>query len=167
LPFDRRHYSRHHRRRLIWLVRVTCTKAAHVAELLFTGLASFAIPEVFSVLWEIGAGGRFPRAAMLRFSSLHGFSITTRVQDFVLWRSVVIFVGLLWWRAGSARIGLIVQAALTHIHPWSAIWAQCRAHLPYAGVRRRHGALLPRRRDAAPLVTQSAWPACSDRIVRW
>jgi len=63
--------------------------------------------------------------------------------------------GAIWLGLTRTRIGLVIQAALTH-PDMASRWAITCAHL-YPRVRRRHRACRPRRRDRRQLpVTEPA-----------
>ncbi|QLH73036.1 branched-chain amino acid ABC transporter permease [Rhodopseudomonas palustris] len=87
----------------------------HVAELLFTFGLAFAIEEVVSIIWgKVPVDYRTP--ALLDFPAFTIFSTNyPAYKMFMLAVSVVIFIGLLVVLK-KTRIGLIVQAALTHPH---------------------------------------------------
>ena len=88
-------------------------KHGHVAELLLTFGLAFAIEEVVSMIW-----GKSPMdyrvPAALDFPAFTVFSINyPAYKIFMLAVSATVFVGLLIILKGT-RVGLIVQAALTH-----------------------------------------------------
>lgn len=90
-------------------------KHGHVAELLLTFGLAFAIEEVVAMIW-----GRSPVdyrvPALLDFPAFTIFSTNyPAYKIFMLAVSVVIFVALLLVLRRT-RVGLIVQAALTHPH---------------------------------------------------
>ena len=87
----------------------------HVAELLFTFGLAFVIEEVVQIVW-----GRSPVdyrvPALLDFPAFTIFSTNyPAYKMFMLLVSIAIFIGLLLVLK-KTRIGLIVQAALTHPH---------------------------------------------------
>ncbi len=87
----------------------------HVAELLFTFGLAFVIEEVVQIIWgKSPVDFRVP--ALLDFPAFTIFSTNyPAYKMFMLLVSIVIFVGLLLVLK-KTRIGLIVQAALTHPH---------------------------------------------------
>jgi branched-chain amino acid transport system permease protein len=88
-------------------------KHGHVAELLLTFGLAFAIEEIVSMIWgKSPMDYRIPAA--LDFPAFTVFSTNyPAYKIFMLVVSVVIFVGLLI-ALKKTRVGLIVQAALTH-----------------------------------------------------
>jgi branched-chain amino acid transport system permease protein len=88
-------------------------KNGHVAELLFTFGLAFAIEEVVQIVWgKSPVDYRVP--AILDFPAFTIFSTNYPAYKlFMLLVSVVIFIGLLL-ALKKTRVGLIVQAALTH-----------------------------------------------------
>ena len=87
----------------------------HVAELLFTFGLAFVIEEIVQIIWgKSPVDFRVP--ALLDFPAFTIFSTNyPAYKMFMLLVSVAIFVGLLLVLK-KTRIGLIVQAALTHPH---------------------------------------------------
>jgi branched-chain amino acid transport system permease protein len=87
----------------------------HVAELLFTFGLAFVIEEVVQIIWgKSPVDFRVP--ALLDFPAFTIFSTNyPAYKMFMLLVSIMIFVGLLLVLK-KTRIGLIVQAALTHPH---------------------------------------------------
>ena len=87
----------------------------HVAELLFTFGLAFAIEEIVQIIWgKSPVDFRVP--ASLDFPAFRLFSTNyPAYKMFMLLVSIAIFVGLLVVLKKS-RVGLIVQAALTHPH---------------------------------------------------
>jgi branched-chain amino acid transport system permease protein len=87
----------------------------HVAELLFTFGLAFVIEELVEIVWgKSPLDFRVPQA--LDFSAFTVFSTTYPAYKlFMLVISIAIFVGL-FVMLTRTRIGLIVQAALTHPH---------------------------------------------------
>ena len=87
----------------------------HVAELLFTFGLAFAIEEIVQIIWgKSPVDFRIP--ASLDFPAFRIFSTNyPAYKMFMLLVSIAIFVGLLVVLKKS-RVGLIVQAALTHPH---------------------------------------------------
>lgn len=87
----------------------------HVAELLFTFGLAFAIEEVVQIIWgKSPVDFRVP--AILDFPAFTVFSTNYPAYKlFMLVVSVAIFAGLLYVLK-KTRVGLIVQAALTHPH---------------------------------------------------
>ena len=87
----------------------------HVAELLFTFGLAFAIEEIVQIIWgKSPVDFRIP--ASLDFPAFTIFSTNyPAYKMFMLLVSIAIFVGLLVVLKKS-RVGLIVQAALTHPH---------------------------------------------------
>ena len=87
----------------------------HVAELLFTFGLAFIIEELVQIVWgKSPLDFRVPAA--LDFSAFTVFSTTYPAYKlFMLAISIAIFVGL-FVMLTRTRIGLIVQAALTHPH---------------------------------------------------
>jgi len=87
----------------------------HVAELLFTFGLAFVIEEVVQIIWgKSPVDFRVP--PLLDFSAFTIFSTNyPAYKMFMLLVSVVIFIGLLLVLK-KTRVGLIVQAALTHPH---------------------------------------------------
>ena len=90
-------------------------KNGHVAELLFTFGLAFAIEEVVQIIWgKSPVDFRVP--PLLDFPAFTIFSTNyPAYKMFMLLVSIVIFAGLLI-TLKKTRIGLIVQAALTHPH---------------------------------------------------
>src|SRR6516225_4059198 len=90
-------------------------KHGHVAELLFTFGLAFVIEELVQIAWgKSPVDFRVPAA--LDFSAFTVFSTTYPAYKlFMLVVSIAIFVGL-FVMLTRTRIGLIVQAALTHPH---------------------------------------------------
>jgi branched-chain amino acid transport system permease protein len=90
-------------------------KYGHVPELLFTFGLAFAIEEIVSIVWgKSPVDFRVPEA--LDFPAFTLFSTNyPAFKIFMLVISIVIFAGLLI-TLKRTRIGLIVQAALTHPH---------------------------------------------------
>ncbi|PZA09388.1 branched-chain amino acid ABC transporter permease [Rhodopseudomonas palustris] len=90
-------------------------KNGHVAELLFTFGLAFAIEEIVGIIWgKVPVDYRQPD--ILDFPAFTIFSTNyPAYKMFMLAVSVVIFIGLLL-ALKKTRIGLIVQAALTHPH---------------------------------------------------
>src|SRR3954471_7029268 len=90
-------------------------KNGHVAELLFTFGLAFAIEEIVQIIWgKSPVDFRVP--ALLDFPAFTVFSTNyPAFKIFMLVVSVVIFIGLLV-ALKRTRVGLIVQAALTHPH---------------------------------------------------
>src|ERR1700737_3911901 len=90
-------------------------KNGHVAELLFTFGLAFVIEEVVQIIWgKSPVDFRVP--PLLDFPAFTIFSTNyPAYKMFMLLVSIVIFVGLLVVLK-KTRIGLIVQAALTHPH---------------------------------------------------
>ena len=90
-------------------------KHGHVAELLLTFGLAFAIEEIVSMIWgKSPVDYRVP--ALLDFPAFTVFSTNyPAYKIFMLAVSVVIFVALLAVLKRT-RVGLIVQAALTHPH---------------------------------------------------
>jgi branched-chain amino acid transport system permease protein len=90
-------------------------KNGHVAELLFTFGLAFAIEEVVQIIWgKSPVDFRVP--PLLDFPAFTIFSTNyPAYKMFMLLVSIVIFAGLLIVLK-KTRIGLIVQAALTHPH---------------------------------------------------
>ena len=90
-------------------------KNGHVAELLFTFGLAFAIEEVIQIIWgKSPVDFRVPLA--LDFPAFTIFSTNyPAFKIFMLLISIAIFIGLLIVLK-KTRIGLIVQAALTHPH---------------------------------------------------
>ena len=90
-------------------------KNGHVAELLFTFGLAFAIEEIVQIIWgKSPVDYRVP--PLLDFPAFTIFSTNyPAFKMFMLLVSIVIFVGLLV-ALKRTRIGLIVQAALTHPH---------------------------------------------------
>jgi branched-chain amino acid transport system permease protein len=90
-------------------------KNGHVAELLFTFGLAFAIEEIVQIIWgKSPLDFRVPEA--LDFPAFTIFSTNyPAYKMFMLLASVAIFLGLLV-ALKKTRIGLIVQAALTHPH---------------------------------------------------
>lgn len=90
-------------------------KNGHVAELLFTFGLAFAIEEVVAMIWgKSPADYRVP--ASLDFPAFTMFSTNyPAYKMFMLAVSVAIFVALLV-ALKKSRVGMIVQAALTHPH---------------------------------------------------
>src|SRR5207244_1242159 len=87
----------------------------HVAELLFTFGLAFAIEEIVQIIWgKSPVDYRVP--PLLDFPAFTIFSTNyPAFKMFILLVSVAIFIGLLAVLKRT-RIGLIVQAALTHPH---------------------------------------------------
>src|SRR3979411_2227830 len=87
----------------------------HVAELLFTFGLAFAIEEIVQIIWgKSPVDFRIP--PLLDFSAFTIFSTNyPAYKMFMLLVSIIIFAGLLVVLK-KTRIGLIVQAALTHPH---------------------------------------------------
>lgn len=90
-------------------------KHGHVAELLFTFGLAYIIEEVVAIVW-----GRLPLdfrvPALLDFPAFRVFATNYPAYKlFMLAVSITIFVGL-YLLLTRTRIGLIVQAALTHPH---------------------------------------------------
>ena len=87
----------------------------HVAELLFTFGLAFVIEELVQIVWgKSPLDFRVPAA--LDFSAFSVFSTTYPAYKlFMLAISIAIFVGL-FVMLTRTRIGIIVQAALTHPH---------------------------------------------------
>ncbi|KQW23455.1 ABC transporter permease [Afipia sp. Root123D2] len=87
----------------------------HVAELLFTFGLAFAIEEIVQIIWgKSPLDFRVPD--VLEFPAFRIFSTNyPAYKMFMLAVSIAIFVGLLV-ALKKTRIGLIVQAALTHPH---------------------------------------------------
>jgi branched-chain amino acid transport system permease protein len=87
----------------------------HVAELLFTFGSAFVIEEIVQIIWgKSPVDFRIPPS--LDFPAFTIFSTNyPAYKMFMLLVSIVIFVGLLAVLK-KTRIGLIVQAALTHPH---------------------------------------------------
>ena len=90
-------------------------KNGHVAELLFTFGLAFVIEEVVQIIWgKSPVDYRVP--PILDFPAFTIFSTNyPAYKMFMLAVSIVIFVGLLI-AIKRTRVGLIVQAALTHPH---------------------------------------------------
>jgi branched-chain amino acid transport system permease protein len=90
-------------------------KWGHVAELLFTFGLAFVIEELVQMVWgKLPVDYRVPPA--LDFSAFTLFDTTyPAFRMFMLLISVAIFIALLLVLTRS-RIGLIIQAALTHPH---------------------------------------------------
>ncbi|MEH2510046.1 branched-chain amino acid transport system permease protein [Nitrobacteraceae bacterium AZCC 1564] len=90
-------------------------KNGHVAELLFTFGLAFAIEEIVQIIWgKSPVDFRVPEA--LDFPAFTVFSTNyPAYKIFMLAASIAIFLGLLI-ALKKTRIGLIVQAALTHPH---------------------------------------------------
>ena len=90
-------------------------KNGHVAELLFTFGLAFAIEEIVQIIW--GKSPVYFRVPLLLdFPAFTSFSTNyPAYKMFMLLVSVVIFAALLI-TLKKTRIGLIVQAALTHPH---------------------------------------------------
>jgi branched-chain amino acid transport system permease protein len=90
-------------------------KNGHVAELLFTFGLAFVIEEVVQIIWgKSPVDFRVP--PLLDFPAFTIFSTNyPAYKMFMLLVSIAIFVGLLIVLK-KTRIGLIVQAALTHPH---------------------------------------------------
>jgi len=90
-------------------------KSGHVAELLFTFGLAFAIEEIVQIIWgKSPVDFRVPEA--LDFPAFTVFSTNyPAYKIFMLAASIAIFLGLLI-ALKKTRIGLIVQAALTHPH---------------------------------------------------
>ncbi|MBI3699048.1 MAG: branched-chain amino acid ABC transporter permease [Afipia sp.] len=87
----------------------------HVAELLFTFGLAFALEEIVQIIWgKSPVDFRVPE--ILNFPALTIFSTNYPAYKlFMLLVSIAIFVGLLI-ALKKTRIGMIVQAALTHPH---------------------------------------------------
>src|ERR1700733_460122 len=90
-------------------------KNGHVAELLFTFGLAFAIEEIVQIIWgKSPVDFRVP--PLLDFPAFTIFSTNyPAYKMFMLLVSIVIFIGLLIVLKRT-RVGLIVQAALTHPH---------------------------------------------------
>jgi branched-chain amino acid transport system permease protein len=90
-------------------------KHGHVAELLFTFGLAFVIEEVVQIIWG-KAPVDFRVPAILDFPAFTVFATNYPAYKlFMLAISILIFVGL-FAMLTKTRIGLIVQAALTHPH---------------------------------------------------
>ena len=120
----------------------------HVAELLFTFGLAFVIEEVVQMIWgKAPVDYRVPPS--LDFPAFTMFSTNyPAYKMFMLLTAVAIFAVLLVVLK-STRIGLIIQAALTH-PTWSAMLGHNVPTRVHAGVRRRHRACRGRRRDRRP-----------------
>ncbi len=93
----------------------TVHKHGHVAELLFTFGLAFIIEELVQMIWGKIAG-RLPRARQR--SNFSAFTLFAHARYpayrmFMMLMSVAMFIGLLLVLTRT-RIGLIIQAALTH-----------------------------------------------------
>ena len=90
-------------------------KNGHVAELLFTFGLAFAIEEIVQIIWgKSPVDFRVP--PLLDFPAFTIFSTNyPAFKIFMLAVSIAIFIGLLV-ALKKTRVGLIVQAALTHPH---------------------------------------------------
>ena len=91
----------------------TVHKHGHVAELLFTFGLAFIIEELVQMIWgKVPVDYRVPDA--LDFSAFTLFATTyPAFRMFMLLISVAMFIGLLLLLTRT-RVGLIIQAALTH-----------------------------------------------------
>ncbi len=90
-------------------------KHGHVAELLFTFGLAFVIEEVVQIIWG-KAPVDFRVPAILDFPAFTVFATNYPAYKlFMLAISILIFVGL-FAMLTKTRVGLIVQAALTHPH---------------------------------------------------
>ncbi len=91
----------------------TVHKYGHVAELLFTFGLAFIIEELVLLLWgRIGVDYRVPE--VLKFSAFTIYEIQfPAYRIFMLLISVAMFV-VLFYIITRTRIGLVIQAALTH-----------------------------------------------------
>ncbi len=90
-------------------------KHGHVAELLFTFGLAFVIEEVVQIIWG-KAPVDFRVPALLDFPAFTVFATNYPAYKlFMLATSILIFVGL-FSMLTKTRVGLIVQAALTHPH---------------------------------------------------
>ena len=115
-------------------------KNGHVAELLFTFGLAFAIEEVVQIIWgKSPVDFRVP--PLLDFPAFTIFSTNyPAYKMFMLLVSMAIFAALLVLK--RTRIGLVVQAALTHPHMVGALGHNVPTHL-HAGLRCRHRARRP------------------------
>jgi branched-chain amino acid transport system permease protein len=88
-------------------------KHGHVAELLFTFGLAFMIEEIVQMVWgKVPVDYRIPGA--LNFSAFTLFETTyPAFRMFMLLMSVAVFLGLLLLLTRT-RVGLVIQAALTH-----------------------------------------------------
>jgi branched-chain amino acid transport system permease protein len=91
----------------------TVHKHGHVAELLFTFGLAFIVEELVQMVWgKVPVDYRIPEA--LNFSAFTLFDTTfPAYRMFMLLMSIGIFLGLLVLLTRT-RVGLIIQAALTH-----------------------------------------------------
>ena len=116
----------------------------HVAELLFTFGLAFVIEELVQIVWGKSPVD-FRTPALLDFPAFTVFATNYPAYKlFMLVISIAIFVGL-FVMLTRTRIGLIVQAALTHPHMVAHLGHNVPLRL-HVGVRRRGGARRHRRR---------------------
>ena len=95
-----------------WGLR-TVHKHGHVAELLFTFGLAFVIEKVVIIVWGlVPVPYRIPAGLDVPALTLFGTDVSA-YRIFMLCVSVAIFAGL-YWGLVKTRIGLIVQASLTH-----------------------------------------------------
>lgn len=88
-------------------------KYGHVAELIFTFGVAFLIEEVVQLIWgKANVDYREPEILMFPLFTLYGTEFPA-YKAFMLAVSVLIFIGLLLVLTRS-RVGLIIQAAITH-----------------------------------------------------
>jgi len=88
-------------------------KHGHVAELIFTFGVAYLIEEVVQLIWgKSNVEYREPESLMFPLFSFFGVEFPA-YKGFMLLVSVLIFIGLLMVLTRS-RVGLIIQAAITH-----------------------------------------------------
>jgi branched-chain amino acid transport system permease protein len=90
-------------------------KFGHVPELLFTFGLSFIIVELVQVIWGRAAVPyRVPASLDGPVQWLQSFGLTFAAYRTFIMAVAVVMLGVLWWVLKKTRIGLVIQAALTH-----------------------------------------------------
>ena len=121
----------------------------HIAELLFTFGLAFIIEKGVQMTWGLlPVPYRVPELLDFPLFTIYGTQFPA-YRAFMLLISALMF-GAIWLGLTRTRIGLVIQAALTHPDMAARARPQRAAHL-HARVRRRHGAGRPRRRDRRQL----------------
>jgi branched-chain amino acid transport system permease protein len=90
-------------------------KYGHVPELLFTFGLSFIIVELVQVIWGRAAVPyRVPLSLDGPVQWLQSFGLTFASYRTFIMVVAIVMLGILWWVLKKTRIGLVIQAALTH-----------------------------------------------------
>ncbi|MDF1855367.1 branched-chain amino acid ABC transporter permease [Pseudooceanicola sp.] len=87
----------------------------HVAELLFTFGLAYLIDEVVKIIWgRTSVNYKVPESLDFTLFTLYGSNYPA-YRIFILFVSIFMLVSL-WYLLKKTRVGLIIQAALTHPH---------------------------------------------------